>query len=1342
MGFLKNLSVRTKLLLITVIPSVGLIFFLYNAIDTSLERKKATLLVYQDCEEVDRLSAVLHELQRERAFYLSYLSSRTQEDLLRIHDQIPATDGAIENFKAISRMYNRTSQLMAVFDSLEVFRQDFPSHPDNLNHVKSKVLEEIFFFSQASSNGEIRNHLQTHLYFLFAKEYFARARNILLPFFIEKKLTHRDLVRFAESKGQYELNRSKFKLSASEDLLKVYNRAYASESIRGVHEVFEAVLSNPESLQHMTALNWWTQSMAVVDAQLETEQFSLREIRELATTELEAINATLEANVMAGGFALVLAAVLVVLTIRYILASIAELKDAAKKLALGEVDFSVSVTSRDELGDLADSFNKMVSVKKLYAETAARIGKGQYDTPVLVRTNADILGVALNNMKNDLERLSRENDARTWILTGNGQLDDQMRGEKDLSVLADNVVSHLSQFLNAQIGALYVRENGHLKRSGKYAFDPDNQSSQIQIGQGLVGQAAADGKEILLKDVPDNYLKVHSSLGELKPRNVVVHPFMYEGEVKGVLELGSTREFTGLELEFLRVVSSRIGIAVNAAQSRERLKELLEETQRQSEELEAKQEELKQFNEELIEKTNLLEKTGEELKAQQEELQESNEELAGQASMLQEQTQNLEFTRLQMEVKARELALASQYKSEFLSNMSHELRTPLNSILILAQVLMENRNNSLSQKEMKYASTIYNSGSDLLNLINEILDLSKIEAGKMELDIEPFAIDELVHKLQNSFDELARSRNVRFKIKCGEALRQTILVSDEHRIEQVLRNFLSNALKFTPSGGTVSLAIKKAAPEVAFKSQHLKSSPIVIAFEVSDTGIGIPNDKLEVIFQAFQQVDGSTKRQYGGTGLGLSISRELANLLRGEIQVSSEPGVGSTFTLFLSKEISSPEVTREQDIVTIQPGKYDAKALSGPDEISFVDAARYDDQLALMPGDRKILIMEDDVEYAKILLDLVRERNYKGIVAHQGNIGLSYARQYKPDAIILDMDLPVIDGSQVLRNLKVDPDLRHIPVQIISGHDFRKSGLALGAIDFLQKPVTKESFWKALDKVEHFVSHKPKKLLIIEDDQLHNAAVKDLIGNGDVTCYSAYSGKEALDMLSTTLFDCIIVDLGLPDMTGFAFLEQIRENEQVNKIPVVVYTGKDLTKAQNATLEKLASTVVLKTAFSHERLLDETSLFLHRVESKLPKEKQQIIRKLHKADEVLKGKTALIVDDDDRNLFSLITALEAEAMTCIKAANGKEALSIMQSGEGRKIDVILMDVMMPEMDGFEATKNIRAIPDCKKIPIIALTAKAMKDDRDKCLAAGMSDYISKPVNLQQLLSLMRVWLYV
>lgn len=1338
MNLLRNLSIRTKLFLISLLPTLGLIFLLANSINESLAEKEDALDIDAATERVEHLSSVIHALQTERAYYLSYLASRSERDLQRINDQLPETDAAVSGLAATYRRHGVESPLFEYLDSLSVWRQDFNDFPNKANEAKSAVLMEVYDISRLSAHPEIKNHLEAHRHLLYTKEYFSRTRNLLFPFFIEKSFSDSLHNAFVNRVGQFALSEEKFLLTADEELVDRYRRGQAESAYLRAQTIIQMAIDGGSGLTDLTDQDWWNLSTPVTNLHVEMEKLSLNLIRTTAGELVNSINQKLTANIATGLIALTLIVSLLAYTIRQIIIGIAGIKEAAQKLAQGEVEFSIDIHTKDELGDLAEAFNQMIAVQKSYAHAAERIGMGEYDTPVVVRSESDTLGHALNRMKTNLSDLSRENERRTWLLTGTNLLNDKMRGEKDVPVLASDVITQVAELLEAQVGTLYVRENGHMRRVGGYAHTDASGKDRFAPGEGLVGQVAVSRKHILLPDVPDDYLTITSGLGQTRPRNIIVYPLTYENEVKGVLELASARTFSPRDLELLSLVESHIGIAIHASQSRQTLKELLEETQRQSEELEAQQEELRQFNEELLVKTNLLEKSEEELKAQQEELQMSNEELVEKAALLEEQKQNLEFTKLQLEAKAQELELASQYKSEFLSNMSHELRTPLNSILILAQVLMENRNKSLTSKEIKFASTIYNSGNDLLNLINEILDLSRIEAGKMDLDIQSFALDSMVQNLSNAFDELARSKKLKFDIVVPAAMKQKVLISDGRRIEQVLKNFLSNSFKFTPAGGQISLIIDRPAENSGLKRKSLISHPDVIAFTVKDTGIGIPSDKLSSIFEAFQQVDGSTKRKYGGTGLGLSISRELANLLGGEIHASSRWGEGSSFTLFIPAELHEEPQSDESDERTLAP-EYDViRAAQSADPV-IDDASHYDDQHLITEGDRKILIMEDDVAFARLLLDFVHERNYKGIIAHQGNVGLSYARHYKPDAIILDMKLPVIDGEEVLRKLKADPELRHIPVQIISGYDYRRTGLELGAIDYIKKPVSREGFWKALDKVERFVSRKPKKLLIIEDDQQHNEAVKELIGNGDVKCYSAYSGTEGFDMLRTTSFDCIIVDLGLPDMPGLEFLEKLRELNELNRIPVIVYTGKDLSREENKQLEKLANTVVLKTAFSNERLLDETTLFLHRVESKLPKEKQQIIRKLHKSDEVLRGKRVLIVDDDDRNVYSLQSALEPEGAVCTKALNGREAVNLVQEQE--RFDIILMDVMMPEMDGFEATRAIRKIADYQKVPIIALTAKAMKDDRQKCLTAGMSDYISKPLNVQQLLSLMRVWLY-
>ncbi|MEI9944313.1 MAG: response regulator [Chitinophagaceae bacterium] len=947
----------------------------------------------------------------------------------------------------------------------------------------------------------------------------------------------------------------------------------------------------------------------------------------------------------------------------------------------------------------------------------------------------------INTNLRALKKAEKETANKNWLLSGSFELNEVTRGEREAKELSQAIITQLCNYLKAQAGAMYLFDNGQLHLAGTYALEPGKQvATIIKPGEGLVGQAALEKKAILFTDVPADYIKINSGLGNTTPKNILLLPLLLDGTLKGVIEIGTVLNMTDLDTQFLDLISENLAIVVNAAQSRTKLKELLEETQRQAEELEAQQEELKQSNEELQEKTELLERSEEELKSQQEELQQSNEELEEKANQLEEQKEKLENAKMDIENKARELEITGKYKSEFLANMSHELRTPLNSILILSQLLSENKNKTLGNKEVEFAKNVYNSGADLLNLINEILDLSKVEAGRMELDVVDVPLSEINDQVTAMFSEIAKNKSIDFTIINKEGELATLL-TDKQRLEQILRNLLSNAFKFTGKGGKVSLNIYKVTSNIIFKNRKLNSIADMIAFEVKDTGIGIPEDKLGIVFEAFQQADGSTKRKYGGTGLGLSISRELANALGGEIHLQSKEGSGSTFTLYLPATYDASIMTvspsdRKVEVKSKEPAR---KQKTGIEKLPVEEGELNDDRNNILENDKVILIMEDDTEFMKILLDFVRERNYKGITAKQGNTGLSYARQYKPDAILLDMKLPVMDGAEVLKHMKNDPDLRHIPVQVISGYDRRKEGLELGAFDFIQKPVAKNDLQNAFDKIEDFVNKKLKKLLIVEDNAQHNKAIRELIGNGDVKSFSAYSGKEAHEMMSKENFDCVIVDLGLPDMTGFDLLEKIKADPKLNKVPIIVYTGKDLSKEENARLLKFANTVVLKTADSQERLLDETMLFLHRVESKLPKEKQNIIRKLHKTDEVLKNKKVLVVDDDIRNIYSLTNALEEEGMTCLTAENGKLALNALKENPG--IEIVLMDVMMPEMDGYEATKEIRGMNKFNKLPIIALTAKAMKGDREKCLNAGMSDYISKPVNIEQLLSLMRVWLY-
>jgi len=934
-----------------------------------------------------------------------------------------------------------------------------------------------------------------------------------------------------------------------------------------------------------------------------------------------------------------------------------------------------------------------------------------------------------------LKKAESETADKNWSLSGSSDLVKKMQGNKRVGELSEAIIDHLAVYLNAHVGAFYLVENSNtsLRLTGWHAINRGKRELPVVLfGEGLVGQAAAEKRTLALTHITPGYFKMNTSFGDVLPKNIIAVPFVFEDMVVGVIELGSVQDFTDLQKQYLHLVVDSIAIAVTSSQAREKTKELLEETQRQAEELTVQQEELRQSNDELHAKTELLERSELELKTQQEELRQANEELGEKADLLEYQKEKLENAKTEIEIKASEIEVTSKYKSEFLANMSHELRTPLNSILILAQLLAENRNNVLGKKETEYARNIHNSGTDLLNLINEILDLSKVEAGKMELDITEVTLQGIAGNMSALFSELAKEKAIDFTIDVDAKALPAVIKTDKQRVEQVLKNLLSNAFKFTPGGGKVVLKIDRPLQGAGVGNP--------IAFSVTDTGIGITRDKQGVIFEAFQQADGSTKRKYGGTGLGLSISRELVHVLGGKIQLESEEGRGSTFTVYLPLQFDPTLIVSDNKQIEIkEKPSPKIEQTAKTNDIPLDDNHALDDRHRIHENDKVILIIEDEEAFAGVLLDFIRERKYKGIIARQGNTGISYARHFKPDAILLDMKLPVMDGDEVLKLIKNDPELRHIPIQIISAYDKKKEGLELGAFDYIRKPVTTQELRKAFDRIENFAGKKTKKLLIIEDNEQHNHAIRELIGNGDVTCFSAFEGAKAYKMMEEETFDCIIVDLGLPDMSGFDLLEKIRGNDRLNKIPVVVYTGRDLKKEESARLDRLANTVVLKTADSKERLLDETILFLHRVESRLPKEKQTIIRKLHKSDEVLKNKKILLVDDDIRNIYSLTNALEEEGLLCTTAENGRVAVETLMSNGA--FDLVLMDIMMPEMDGYEATLAIRKIPKFDKLPIIALTAKAMKGDKEKCLAVGMSDYISKPVNIEQLLSLMRVWLY-
>ncbi len=1033
--------------------------------------------------------------------------------------------------------------------------------------------------------------------------------------------------------------------------------------------------------------------------------------------------------------------------------SLTKVTEVCKSIAIGESVHSIPIRSdHDQLGravnQMADNLNSVV-------RQADNVAHGDYTTEIVPRSDKDKLGRALFDMTNTLSRLEGERAQQLWLQKGLRELNERFYGEHDIKTLCHNILSALADILKVQIATISLVDRDTLKLRGAYAFEETiNTTHTFRIGEGLIGQAARDGKILTITDIPPDYIKISSVLGESLPTNVIIVPFFFENRIKGVMEFGSFAEFTDRQIEFLEMASENIGIAINTTEARLETIALLEQTTRQAEELQAQQEELRQTNEELEEQTRALKSSEERLQTQQEELRVSNEELEERTTALQERgnaimekNRELQNAHREIEQKAEALEKAGRYKSDFLANMSHELRTPLNSILILSQLLSQNKGNNLSKKQLEYAQTIHTSGSDLLQLINEVLDLSKVEAGRMEVTVEKIQLDELVDTVVRGFKQLAQEKGIQFKVQLTRELPQTIS-SDRQRLHQIIKNLVANAFKFTEKG-SVSLRVFQPDPGTVFHRSPLRAEE-VIAFAVTDTGVGIHPAKHDIIFKAFYQADGTTSRKFGGTGLGLSISRRLAKLLGGEIQLTSEEGKGSTFTLYLPRELqpqkesgpASPEPETEEktaapaETVSDHPAEISRPPLEKP--VNAEERIK-DDRHSLGRADRTLLVIEDDPSFAQILLDLSREKGYKCLVANDGETGLHFADYYRPSAIILDVGLPGIDGREVLARLKENRNTRHIPVHFISSNDESLEAMRMGAIGYLTKPASMENLDKAFKKISDLLAKPMKKLLVVEDDEIQQLSIVELIGNSDVQTTAVGSGEEAYQLLRSEPFDCMILDLGLRDMTGFDLLARIRKDDRISRIPIVIYTARELTREEETELQKYAESIIVKGVRSPERLLAETTLFLHRVEENLPESQRQMLKMVQDKESVLAGRKVLVVDDDMRNVFALSSVLEDKGIEVIAARNGLESLDKLN--ENPDIDLVLMDIMMPEMDGYQAIGEIRKKPQFYSLPIIALTAKAMKGDRGKCIEAGANDYLAKPFDTDKLLSLLRVWLY-
>jgi HAMP domain-containing protein/signal transduction histidine kinase/CheY-like chemotaxis protein len=1019
--------------------------------------------------------------------------------------------------------------------------------------------------------------------------------------------------------------------------------------------------------------------------------------------------------------------------------------------------------------DLTNNVNQLAAnlttQVRAIAEVATAVTKGDLTRSIKVEAQGEVANLKdnINEMILNLKETTRKNTEQDWLKTNVARFTNMLQGQRDLIAVARMILSELSPLVKAHQGVFYINENSEgqtlLKLLASYAYKQRKTlSNQFRPGEGLVGQCALEKERILITDVPPDYVKISSGLGEATPLDIVVLPVLFEGEVKAVVELASFHHFSDIHLAFLDQLTQSMGIVLNTIAATMRTEQLLAQSQALAEELQSQQKELTEGNQRLEMQARTLQASEELLRTQQDQLQQTNAELQEKARLLADQkaeverkNREVELAKRALEEKAEQLALTSKYKSEFLANMSHELRTPLNSLLILAQMLAENTEGKLSSKQVKFAQTIYQSGAELLALINDILDLSKVESGMMAVDLDQVFLTDIQEYVNRTFRHVAEEKSLEFEIEINPSAPKTVY-TDPKRLQQILKNLVSNALKFTEKGSVV-LDIHKA--ESGWSDDHpiLSRAETVVAFAVRDTGIGIAEEQQGLIFEAFRQADGGTSRKYGGTGLGLSISRELTRLLGGQLTVESRAEEGSAFTLYLPSNYNSAPATAEAPVRKSTP----SCELQSPTRVlttserpkpapeqkapvsAFHSAEITDDREKLKPGDKVLLIVEDDPTFGRILCDLAHDIDLKVLMALRGDRGLAMAREFKPSAITLDIRLPDMAGWSLLDRLKHDPETRHIPVHVISIDDDRRRGMSLGAKTYLEKSIDKQALIDVFQKVKDSVERNERNLLVVEYDENQRKRLESLISAQDIQTTFTETGQEALNITREKEFDCVVIDLKQPDMNAFDFIHRLQEQPGGRELPVIVYTGADLSREDERKLAEAAKSTLVRGVRSTERLLEETALFLHRVEANIPEDQRKILEQARRQkDTWIAGGKVLIVDDDVRNIFALASVLERHNLNVVYAESGKEALGLLPKTPA--VELVLMDIMMPEMDGYQTMRAIRQMPQFKSLPIIALTAKAMKGDREKCIEAGASDYITKPVNLEDLIWLLRAWL--
>jgi signal transduction histidine kinase/DNA-binding response OmpR family regulator len=1333
-----NIPLPIKLMLIGIIP---LLFMLYLAIQVHKERTDRIDLLEKFSREINENAArirLIDDLQIERRLSFKYVLRNDEEAAMLL--QRSKTDESIQTLKKLvsgNRIhfteYTFLNQLESIRERIDTrkipadevlgFYSSTILRNSSLVNITARNVSALSPLSQEITGQKILSDMATYL---------GNARSTVYYSLITNDHTRETYNNIRSNYNIFKTLESEFKIKASSTAKKDYENALSANStlkqtLRFIEQVNTSgqLLNDPEK--------WWDISASAVDKikALQRNQLSLAQAKlsDIMAKELNEKDRNLILLILVFGLVIFI----LFTTIKSINDNLTTIRIAAEKIAIGSTGINLKIKTDDVIGSLAKSIIRIDNNNKLLASAADAIGKGNFDIALAPRSEVDLLGNAIVGMKHDLHKYAIENEEKIWIQTGATKINDSVRGETNIKILCENALNALVNYLQAEVGIFYVNsDDNYLELISGYAVPQDPAVPlKINHGETLIGQVALQKEMMVLQDIPDNFLRISTSLGSAKPNNIIVLPLKHNDVLEGVVELGAINNFNAATVKLLDQVGNHIAIAIQSAKSRLKLQELLEETQAQAEELQVQHSELENMNTELEAQAQKLQASEEELKVQQEELLQANQELEENTRALEEKNQLIIERNQEIQAKAEELALSTKYKSEFLANMSHELRTPLNSILLLSRLMSENNEKNLTPDQIEYAKVIQSSGNGLLSLIDEILDLSKIESGKMQLELTHTSIQEIVNDMKVLFEPVAKEKNVELKITTTENL--PTIETDKLRLEQILRNLLSNALKFT-SQGYVSLNITQTKDKNA------------IVFSVKDTGIGIPKDKQHLIFEAFQQADGSTRRKFGGTGLGLSISRELSKLLGGDINLNSKEGEGSEFvvTLPISRSLAKNYAKSETPSQVVIDKKESEEPIEEKGRERFIastiPASIPDDRNNIQHGDKIILIIEDDINFSKALLDYTRKKGYKGLAAVRGDEGIELAIEHRPTGILLDLQLPIKDGWEVMGELKSHPATKHIPVHMMSSHEVKRESLTKGAIDFINKPVAFEQMHEMFKRIEHVLSKEQKKVLIVEENAKHAQALAYFLENFEINAEIRNNVHEGIDALMVKDVDCVILDMGIPDKAAYETLEEIRNNAEIGNIPIIIFTGKSISKTDESKIRQFADSIVVKTAHSYKRILDEVSLFLHLVEenreSNTTKKQHRELGALH---EVLTGKTVLIADDDVRNIFSLTKALEKYQMNVVTAVDGKEALKQLE--ENKKVDVVLMDMMMPEMDGYETTRLIRKNAKYRNLPILAVTAKAMSGDREKCLHAGASDYITKPVDIDQLLSLLRVWLY-